>query len=1014
MSDGSGSCPAGSAGPAPSAGGEGRRAALVVAAAALTVLLLLLPSLALASPVLPRGHVGAPGSAGPLGASALLDASGAWTTFHGSENRTGYFPGPGPTSSLTTWVVCPSTLPLRVGPVLNATLLFVIDDFGTAYALNRDHNGSVVWKQSIGGTPTTADLAGATLVVGGSNGYVTGLLASTGGVLWRTALGAPIVQGAAVDNGTVFVGTSAGNLTALGLFDGTRRWTVALDLPIAGAPTIADGTIYVVASNGSAGELSAIGEDGTIDWTRALPAPVASAAAVGAGEVVLADLSGNVSAYASASGALTWRTSDGVEGDRFESTPSVTPTSVYASSDLGVVLALDRTNGSVRWSHVVVYSGYRVLASPVATSTGIYLVDASEMLEDLTLDGRVVWATSLGETVAYATPAADVNTIYATNDIGCVYDFGSTASATLWPVTGLVEDPHGRAIPATVLVASLVVSSASDGTFTVDLPNGTFLFTVYASGYFPLARTYAIAGPPPLLVFVLTPLPRFPVVGVVEDGFSGHGVPNASLTFRGPYGFLERSVTGPTGGFEVALPNGTIDLRVAELRGYAPLEVGVTVDGGVPGPVVVHVAPTGASVTALNPGRLDVVLPLVAVALAALAVGLFLALSRDEARRVRATLVAPTTQFVAMRALLIVPQALFILTVLYLFGTYLPEAIHGVDFCVPLGTLCQRLPWARPLADLSAFGNGWWTFVANLFTGNWGYARYNHLDLPATQYLAWWLPNSLQIAVVALPLSALIAYPLGLVAGWRRDSAVDWGVRMGSLVGLLLPSFLVVLLLLGPIYAPFTQAFGDAPYGVLPTTAWFATHGGEPAWIGIGSNTSPTGFPLVDGALHGAWSFEAIVLGKVALQSFAIAILYAAIYLRFARNAVAAAASASYLTAARARGVPDHDLLWRHTSRRALPVFVLIFGLTLPVYIGTQAVVEAMFSDQGVGTLLLGEMTHVQSTAFGFASASAGFHVGNFYQVTVFLLVLVVLVGNLGADVLARLLDPRLSAPGET
>jgi ABC-type dipeptide/oligopeptide/nickel transport system permease component len=106
--------------------------------------------------------------------------------------------------------------------------------------------------------------------------------------------------------------------------------------------------------------------------------------------------------------------------------------------------------------------------------------------------------------------------------------------------------------------------------------------------------------------------------------------------------------------------------------------------------------------------------------------------------------------------------------------------------------------------------------------------------------------------------------------------------------------------------------------------------------------------------------------------------------------------------------VPESTILWRHTGRRIVPLLLLVFGLTLPIYLGTQAVVEALASDAGVGTLLIAEMTHVSQTGFGFHSAYPGQILGNLYQVTIMLLVVIVLLGNLSADILARYLDPRL------
>ncbi|MCI4317115.1 MAG: ABC transporter permease subunit, partial [Thermoplasmata archaeon] len=102
-------------------------------------------------------------------------------------------------------------------------------------------------------------------------------------------------------------------------------------------------------------------------------------------------------------------------------------------------------------------------------------------------------------------------------------------------------------------------------------------------------------------------------------------------------------------------------------------------------------------------------------------------------------------------------------------------------------------------------------------------------------------------------------------------------------------------------------------------------------------------------------------------------------------------------------------ILWRHTHRRTLPVVVLVFGLTLPAYIGTQALVEAMFSDNGLGTLLLAEVANLRGEPPGFTGPTTG----NFYQVLVFLLAILLLVSTLCADILARYLDPRLHG-GET
>ncbi|MFZ1023781.1 MAG: ABC transporter permease subunit, partial [Thermoplasmata archaeon] len=102
---------------------------------------------------------------------------------------------------------------------------------------------------------------------------------------------------------------------------------------------------------------------------------------------------------------------------------------------------------------------------------------------------------------------------------------------------------------------------------------------------------------------------------------------------------------------------------------------------------------------------------------------------------------------------------------------------------------------------------------------------------------------------------------------------------------------------------------------------------------------------------------------------------------------------------ARARGVSESTLLWRHTGRRVLPIYVLLFAVTLPIYLGTQALVEAIFADPGLGTLFIINLTGLPSTSIGFL-------------MQVFLIAIIVLVASLAAEVLAWHLDPRLGPTG--
>jgi peptide/nickel transport system permease protein len=306
---------------------------------------------------------------------------------------------------------------------------------------------------------------------------------------------------------------------------------------------------------------------------------------------------------------------------------------------------------------------------------------------------------------------------------------------------------------------------------------------------------------------------------------------------------------------------------------------------------------------------------------------------------------------------------------------------------------------------VGGFFTGFAQMVVNDFTGNWGISTFQQYPgVPIAQLYAWLLPNSVELGVFALGISAAIAYPISLWTGWTRRPGVDVTARVTSLVGTLLPVFIVGLLVIAGLFFGFLAEFHDFPdQGVTPSFGWWVYYNGAsyPSWIIYYSITQPTGFPLVDGALHEAWSFEEITLIKTLIQALIIAMVYVTIFLRHARSIVAAASQELHLVAARSRGVGERTLLWSHTARRVRPTFLTVFALTLPAYLGTQFVVEATFLDRGAGFLAFSSLID-QGT--GRLSPLGGL---SQLEVMMFLLAVIVVVWLFAVDILARQMDPR-------
>jgi ABC-type dipeptide/oligopeptide/nickel transport system permease component len=381
-------------------------------------------------------------------------------------------------------------------------------------------------------------------------------------------------------------------------------------------------------------------------------------------------------------------------------------------------------------------------------------------------------------------------------------------------------------------------------------------------------------------------------------------------------------------------------------------------------------------------------------------------------RRVRLSRFA---RYLLMRAILVPGELAAVLVVLYLFGTLLPAAARHTDPCSFAAGACSGCDWSNPSCVLIAFGGGFANFAVRMFTGRWGFASFGASMEPAGQYLAWFLPYSIELAVVALVVTVAVAYPLGLLAGVRKDSPIDFGTRAASTLGLLVPSFFLVLIVFAAIYEPFASTFGDPPYGILPSPNWFLQHGGTPSWIGAAQSTSPTGFPIVDSLWNHDWVVAGMALLKTGLQACLIALIYVPIYLRFLRQAVSKTLESTWVVAARARGLGESQIVWHHAGRRVLPLLFLVFASTVPAFLGTQMVIEVLVGDPGVGPVLLGELTRVPFEGFGFAGTGpAAVTSGNFWQVLIFLSALLILVTRLASDGLAHYLDPRLLSEGRS
>jgi ABC-type dipeptide/oligopeptide/nickel transport system permease component/outer membrane protein assembly factor BamB len=966
-------------------------------AVALILLLLLVVLGALLVPPIdtrsPSPGPARPGAAESSGIAPLTSSgpSSEWTTYQGSPARDGYSDVDPWSQGETSWFDCPTPFGFRSGPVGNVSVVFAANTNGTIYAFEPNSTALFLWRYPAGSVVGDLSFADPYLIYGDQGGGLRALWASNGSTAWAVQLGSPIAQTVEADNGTLYLVTQSGNVSARSVASGALLWSTPLATSVSGGISEENDTLYVVATDG---RVFALSLTGTVLWRSAAEGSVITAPSIAGGLILLAGATGTVTALDATNGTLVWNAT--VLGtDRALAAVPVTPAVgdglVVVRAESGALLALDESTGAVVWNDAIPeFAGTVVVSSPVVTPAAVFAVDPSNqaVYAYSPSNGSPIWAHTL-LVPSYDSPALIGGTLYVGDEGGCLFGFASSAPLVTYPVSGVVLDREQAPIGGAFVLAGPGQNyTAADGSFELTLPNGTYSLSVNAPGYASLAQPLVINGTGILgLRLVLSPVTLYRVTGRVIDGFSQAGLVGLPVTVSGRSGLSSTVTTGANGSFQIDEPNGTYLVSVSP-PGYAPTSVTVQVAGGAVVGAVVAIYPANYQYASNDPDHLVIVLPLVGAAIAGLS---FRIRDQRERRRTRGLspgILSPFGRYVLMRALLLPVQLTLVLTVVYAFNFVL---VDQVLFAGQLGLV--------PAAQ------GYGTMWVDLFTGQWGTVSVLTFTAPTVQFFFWWLPPSLELGLVALLFAMLLAYPLGLLAGWSRSATLDGGVRVSSMVGAQIPSFLAALLVLIVIVPVFVNSLADLPFGLLPSPAWFALHGHQPNWLGPLDTTTPTGLPVVDGLLHRDWAFAAISFWKLILQALIISIVYLAIFLRQARAIVVQGSRRLYIHAARARGVPERDLLWRHVGRRVLPFLVLSFALTLPVFVGTMIVVEFLFSDQTIGYLIIGLLTSYPTAQVSLTTPSV-------LLVSIFLLAIIVLSALLGADILARYLDPQLQSTG--
>ena len=254
-------------------------------------------------------------------------------------------------------------------------------------------------------------------------------------------------------------------------------------------------------------------------------------------------------------------------------------------------------------------------------------------------------------------------------------------------------------------------------------------------------------------------------------------------------------------------------------------------------------------------------------------------------------------------------------------------------------------------------------WLGKLVQGDWGTSILS--GRPVLKDVLIRLPVTLELIVLSMGVALLIAIPAGIIGALRQNTWADYTATSVAMVGVSIPEFFIGVLLL------LVFSFGLG--GLLPSSGWVYLPG-----------TCPT---IVCGTSF--WGN----LQHVLMPAFALGVGRAALLTRLLRASMLEVVRSEYVTTARAKGLNERPIIFKHALKNALIPTVTIMGLQVGFLIGGAIVVETLFAMPGLGT-------------FGIEAI-----IGRDYQqVQGFALItaLAFVVMNLIVDLTYTFLDPRI------
>lgn len=308
--------------------------------------------------------------------------------------------------------------------------------------------------------------------------------------------------------------------------------------------------------------------------------------------------------------------------------------------------------------------------------------------------------------------------------------------------------------------------------------------------------------------------------------------------------------------------------------------------------------------------------------------------------------------YILKRILSLIPTLFIVSIVVFLVVYMIPggpaTAILGMEATAEeLAALNAELGFDRPFLVQYA------DWLGGVFQGDWGQSYF--LQMSVTEAIAEYFGPTLSLAIYAELLSLLISIPLGILAAYKRGTAVDLVTVSASLVGIALPGFLLSM---------FLMLF----FGL--TLRWLPVAGYA---------------PLASGLLEH--------LCYLTLPALSLGIAQAAYITRMTRSSMLDVLYMNYIRTARAKGLKEAAVVLIYGLKNAAPTVLTVVGQSFGSLVTGTIVTETLFNIPGMGMLIMSSINRRDVFVI---------------QGVVLFITLIYVLVNLAVDVLYGFVDPRI------